>query len=229
MNKTNEDFYAGAVIRVAGATIASRRIMASTYISTTAGVSLMRLRIETPLPDAIIDGAVTVTINNPTDNNSPKCHFFIPTGVNIDNFYSGYRLGITSTTPFTENFNVIESYDGVTRIATLVGVLDVATFAAAGNELILRRESPSTTGVVEVVSLSYNPAAFANSTTQVTLNGVIPAASVGAFIRITCVAFPNTFPTLNSVDIRRIITSTTRNIFTSTIAFAPKTVVTISI
>lgn len=217
-----EDFYAGAVVKFTGATLAQRRIMASTFMTNTGGVApvtTLRLRLETPLPDAIIDEA-TVEINSPSDNISPAAHIFIPTGVNIDNFYVGYQLGlidVSAGAPFTESVLSIVSYDGVTRIATMSDFYQ-GGFNIAGSELVLRRENRSSRGVVSIVDSTLGPypvdmpinVGFLNTSSQITLAGIVESAIVGSFIRIMCVAFPATPPTLNSVVIRKILTSIVR-------------------
>jgi hypothetical protein len=180
--------------------------MAFTYINTTAVTprSFARFRIETPLPDAIADDAA-FTLANPSDNAAPNAHMFIPTGVNIDNFYVGYYLDMPTTTGLDVT-KLITAYDGVTRIATTSGQFGASYDPTSGNELVIRKENGSASGVI---SLS-TPAGLPNSETRATLGGVntsVPSASVGAFIKITSLTGV-VAPILTNVFIRRILTST---------------------
>jgi hypothetical protein len=132
-----------------------------------------------PPGDFFIQNPTPVATNTP----NTKVHFFIPTGMFIDNYYNNYLLGLidTTTTPPTEEYRKIISYEGSTRLAELESPTTVDWLATAvgatGYAFVMRKEIPANIGNLVTVS----------STTSMTLS---PSASaqpdfyVGNFIRI---------------------------------------------
>lgn len=215
-----DNFYAGAVINVSGATIARRRILESYYISgPTAGVTKMVFKIESSLPDSVVADS-SITINNPTDNNGNYAHVFIPTGVDIDNFYINWTFSIVHTldiiiATFFEQSNLIISYDGATRIATLNGIMGTE-YDSIGNEIILRKSPFAEEGLVFVVDSAYNPSppnieiynsTYANTISRAFLTTTSQSAIVGAWVRFVCASGAPSFPSIPDDYTRKILSS----------------------
>lgn len=220
-----DNFYAGAVIRFTGATLSQRRIIKSTYFNTVGTIVKMRFVIDKLLPDATVNGAA-FSIQNAAYNDGAYgfSQVFIPTGVNIDNYYVGWYLGLLNNSSAVEVRQSISAYDGTTRMATVP--TSYSNFLSGGNEIVIRRDYPTRYGDFFNVDGAYNPAAYLNSTTQITLNGLVPEATVGSFVRI--IKFPtdgDTVPSIHTVAIRRINTSITRDIEVSLGPPIPSTVI----
>lgn len=218
------DFYAGAVLRFTDGTIASRRITAYKYLFADGSFAYVKFTLESAPPDSAINGA-SVSVTNPTDNGGPNAHVFIPTGSSIDNYYVNWQFAIVNRpSPFYETYDSpILAYDGVTRIATLDGVIG-GEFSSTGNEIILRQSAPVSQGLVFTVSASYNPdppnaavyaATYANNTTRFFLDStlagdsLVETAIAGSWIRLmdgdSAVEIPA--PGLNNYDMVKIISS----------------------
>ena len=89
--RTEEDFYAGAVLEVVSAGITySRRIQSYKFV-TSGAVDEALITLSTPFPDSVLsDAAATGTISSPQDpTDTVRPTVFIPSGVNISNYYLG--------------------------------------------------------------------------------------------------------------------------------------------
>jgi len=156
------NFYAGAVLQLTDSAATPvtvyTRILTYKLTSTTSAL----VTVSTPLPTNFPTGAVSGSIQNPTNatNTALVPYVFIPAGSNGDNFYINFYIeNIT-----TGEFFTITAYDGVTHLATLSGNT-AATWLQGNNNFAIRKAKPISTSTIVAINTT-RPVAVQLQTTE---------------------------------------------------------------
>lgn len=151
------NFYNGASIYVTISTITySRRIISYNYLNLTNAI----ITLDTPMEDIAFTAGTTATISNPTPIStttaSSVIQFFIPTGVQIDNYYVNYYLQVLQSSVITSApyYVQIKYYNGLTRMATLSGPTgqDWASATYANANFSIRKALPTNTNRTSTIT-----------------------------------------------------------------------------
>lgn len=147
------NFYNGAILSISvNSVVVQRRIIKYTFLSLTDAI----ITLDSALPDggAINTGIIT-NPSTPSDTTTANSviKFFIPTGSDIDNYYNNYIIDLVDSSGAIADTNVIISYDGTTRLATLATstTLGVNWLNTSNLNFVIRKASTET-GTLRTVS-----------------------------------------------------------------------------
>jgi hypothetical protein len=141
--RTEPGYYNGSVLTLiaSGPSYYYRRIIEYKLVTS----QRAQITIDSALPDGVVftNGS---SLNNPTNNTSTSLlpQVFIPSGSNINDFYTGYYIQNLNTS----ETRTITTYDGITHMATL-DRRTTASWNAEAN-FVIRKELPLTGAIVSV-------------------------------------------------------------------------------
>lgn len=174
--RTVTNYYSGAVLQLTDSAATPvtvyTRISSYKILSTTSAL----VTVCNALPTSFPTGAVTGTIQNPTNatNTALTPMVFIPSGSAGDNFYYGYLIENVTT----GEFFTITDYSGTTRLATLSGNT-TATWLTTNNNFAIRKERPVTTSTIVAIDTN-KPISVQLASTTNSESGLLN----GSFIRM---------------------------------------------
>jgi hypothetical protein len=155
-------YYNGSILVISSSTPAAtyyRRILDYKLISryTDAGpppatYDIAQVTVDSSVPDGVVFTGGFIT--NPTNDTGATGlllpQVFIPSGSNINDFYTGYYIQRLNDDLTSIETRTITTYDGITHMATLDRITTGTSWVVAGSNFVIRKELPLTGTTISV-------------------------------------------------------------------------------